>query len=82
MSVISEEQTVRTVVNQLVGSCGKIDEPVRVKLVRRNSQGAVVEMAIIPISYFDGFGNICIEESSIQWQPYHSFGNICIKEYQ
>lgn len=79
---MSEESTVRDVVNRLVGGCGNVDDPVRVKLVRRNSEGAVVEMAIVPISYFDAFGNICIEESSIKWTPYHSFGGICIEEYK
>lgn len=66
-------KTVRETLKQLTLGCGDIDEPLYVKLVRRDSgNNDVVFQALVPIAYFDAVGNICIEESDIDWVPYDS----------
>lgn len=59
-------KTIRELISRLLNGCGNIDDAVHIKIVRRDSQGAVTHTAIIPIAYVDSADNIAIEESSIQ----------------
>lgn len=64
-------KSIKDVIMNLVGACDSIDDTCCVKIVRRNKYDVVTEYALVPISYFDSYDNICIEESQITWQLYH-----------
>jgi hypothetical protein len=63
-------KTIRNLITYLIQSCGDIDDPVGVKIVRRNEEGVVTHIALLPISYIDVHDSICVEESEINWVKY------------
>lgn len=69
--MIMELKTIRDLINYLLNSCGDVDDPVNVKLVRRDENNVVTHYAILPISYIDMRDNICVEEKDIKWEAFH-----------
>lgn len=66
-------RTVRKLIERLLMGCGDIDEPVRIKIVRRDEHGVVTHCATAPISYVDSFNSICIEEPELHWTTLNKY---------
>ena len=63
-------KTIRDLLIRLIQGCGEVDDPVMVKICRRDKDNCVVEVAILPIHHIDSYDRICVEEQDIKWENY------------
>lgn len=61
---------IRDLVSRLINCCGDIDDRVNVKICRRDEEGVVTHVAILPVVRVDAHDNICVEETDIYWREY------------
>lgn len=64
-------ENIRELLIRLLMGCGDIDDNMGVKIVKRDKEGIVQEVAKLPISYVDSHDNICVEFGDIDFEPYH-----------
>ena len=64
-------QTIRELLIRLLMGCGDIDDNLMIKIVKRDGDNVVTEVAYVPISYVDSHDNICVEYRGIKFKPYN-----------
>lgn len=64
-------QTIRELLIRLLMGCGDVDDNVMVKIVKRDEDNVVTEVAYVPISYMDSYDNICVEYRDVKFETYH-----------
>ena len=71
MKNYQKPRNIRELLIRLLMGCGDIDDNLMVKIVKRDGDNVVTEVAYVPISYIDSHDNICVECHDIKFETYH-----------